>query len=138
MRRHVSSHPPMLSTYIQDFKNSAKIRNGFETRVNSILKDLDFTDKDPLLKTAYRYTILEPASELRNELETYRAEPNSTSNPESSYWKAIWFALTNYDDHNNTLGNFEIWINQQIIPNLEDAIRSSEELQRRDATNSPT
>lgn len=122
----------------QDFYSKGNVRKDFQDRVNAVLDDLDLDKKNTLLQGAYAYSIVEPASELRNELETYRAEPNSTSNPESSYWKAIWFALTNSDDHNNTLGNFEIWINQQIIPKLEDAIRSSEELQRRDATNSPT
>ena len=94
--------------------------------------------KDPLLPSVYRDTILGPASNLRKDLVAYHAEPNSTSDPRSPYWKAIWLALTNTDVSTYTLSHFDFWINQQIIPKLENTILASEELQRRDAVNSPT
>lgn len=114
------------------------VRNEFEKCLTSILKDLDFTDRDPRMNNAYCYTILKPANELREELESYRAEPNNTSDPASPYWKAIWLAVSNYGAPTNALSDCAIWINEHIIPRLQDSILASEELHRRDATNSST
>lgn len=129
----------MLTMYLhfKDFKTRGDVRHGFENLLDTTLKDVCFRDEDLLLSSVFRYTILGPASNLRKDLEAYRAEPNSTSDPGSPYWKAIWLALANTDVPTYTLSHFNFWINQQIIPKLENTILASEELQSRDAVNSP-
>lgn len=116
----------------QDFYNKGDIRKDFQDRVNAVLDDLDLEKKGTLLKGAYAYSIVEPTNQLREELKTKFAMPNSISDPQSPYWKAVWIAVTrlDFDDRVKSLADLSWRINSYALRNINEVIEVSDELLR--------
>lgn len=116
----------------QDFYSKGNIRKDFQDRVNAVLDDLDLDKKSTLLEGAYAYSIVEPSSQLREDLKTKLAMPNSTDDPQSPYWKAIWTAVTrlDLDDRVVSLADLSWRIHTYALCNLNEVIEVSNELLR--------
>lgn len=121
-----------LTIYAQDFYSKENIRKDFQDRVNAVLDDLDLEKKNTLLKGAFAYSIIEPSSQLREDLKRKLAMPNSTADPQSQYWKAIWTAVTrlDFDDRVLSLADLSWRIHSYALRNLNEVIEVSDDLLR--------